>query len=381
MKIAASPTNGLSAAQGGSEAAGGLTAAAGAPTAATVRQNLSMMLLALLLAAGLALSGCSAQNQPAADAASAASASSATEVPSADPVAVKVLALKGPTAMGLVDFFSAVDAGEVTSNDFSYSIVAAPDEVTAAIAKGDADIAAVPANVAAVLYNNTQGGVKALTINTLGVLYLLEDGDSVTSVEQLRGKTIYASGKGATPEYALNYILEKNQLVPGTDVTIEWLPEHSAVVAALASNPNGVAMLPQPFVTTVQVQNANLRVALDLNQEWARIADGSALVTGATIVRSEFAKEHPEAVADFLARYQESVEFVNSDVDAAATLVGSYDIVTAEVAKAALPKCNIVFIAGPEMQAVLGGYLQVLYEQNPKTVGGTLPDDDFYYKQ
>ena len=296
---------------------------------------------------------------------------------------VNVLALKGPTAMGMVSFMDQADQGEITEETYDFQIVASPDEVSPAIAQGTADIAAVPANLASVLYQKTNGGVQVLTINTLGVLYLVENGDQVQSVSDLKGKTIYASGKGATPEYALNYILKENGLTPGEDVQIEWKSEHTECVAALAEHEDAAALLPQPFVTTAQSKNDSLRVALDLTEEWDKIqkdnGGNSSLVTGVTVVRTEFAQEHPEIVEDFMERYQESVSYVNEHIEEAAKLIGDYDIVPEEIAKKALPECNIVYIDGAEMKEKLSGYLEVLEQENPQAVGGALPADEFYY--
>ena len=296
---------------------------------------------------------------------------------------VNVLALKGPTAMGMVSLMDQADQGEITEETYDFQIVASPDEVSPAIAQGTADIAAVPANLASVLYQKTNGGVQVLTINTLGVLYLVENGDQVQSVSDLKGKTIYASGKGATPEYALNYILKENGLTPGEDVQIEWKSEHTECVAALAEHEDAAALLPQPFVTTAQSKNDSLRVALDLTEEWDKIqkdnGGNSSLVTGVTVVRTEFAQEHPEIVEDFMERYQESVSYVNEHIEEAAKLIGDYDIVPEEIAKKALPECNIVYIDGAEMKEKLSGYLEVLEQENPQAVGGALPADEFYY--
>ena len=301
----------------------------------------------------------------------------------AEPVQVRTTALKGPTAMGLVRFMSEVDAGNLADNDYSFQIVASPDEVTPLIAKGETDIAAVPANLASVLYNKTEKGVRVIAINTLGVLYICELGDSVQSVADLKGKTIYASGKGSTPEYGLQYVLEKNGLVVGEDVQIEWKSEHAECVQAIAtSSGDAVAMLPQPFVTTAQAQNDKIRVALDLTEEWDAVQTGdekSSMITGVAIVRAEFADENPAAVDAFLAHYAESVDFVNDNVAEGAELVGSYDIVPAAVAEKAIPECNIVCVTGEEMKERLSGYLDVLAEQNPQAVGGAVPGDDFYY--
>lgn len=298
-------------------------------------------------------------------------------------VDIKIMALKGPTAMGMVSFMDQAEAGEIDDNRYEFTIAAAIDEVTPKLVQGEVDIAAVPANMASVLYNNTNGGVQVLAVNTLGVLYIVESGDTITLVEDLRGKTIYASGKGATPEYALNYILSGNGIDPNSDVTIEWKSEHAECLAALMAEENAVAMLPQPFVTTAQTKSEYVRVALDLTKEWDKLQEGneapSALLTGVVVVRSEFAEENPAAVSAFLDHYKESVDYVNSNVEEAADLIEKYDIVPAAVAKKALPACNITFIEGKEMKEKLSGYLAVLMEQNEKSVGGALPGDDFYY--
>ena len=300
-----------------------------------------------------------------------------------DEAAVSVMAMKGPTAMGMVQFMDDADSGRITDRAYTFSIVASPDEVTPRLVQGEVDIAAVPANLASVLYNNTEGGVEVLAVNTLGVLYIVEKGDSIHTAEDLRGKTIYASGKGATPEYALNYILSKNGIDPSKDVKIEWKSEHAECLAALQADPEGIAMLPQPFVTTAQTKDPELRTALDLTEEWDKLqADSekpSALVTGVVVARTAFIQEEPEAVQEFLDHYETSVEYVNTNIDEAAALIGKYDIVPEAVAKKAIPSCNIVCIEGEEMKDKLSGYLSVLEEQNPKAVGGALPKEDFYY--
>ena len=339
----------------------------------------SFLRIAGIGASALSLAGCSGSpaEKPAAD------QDSAQEQPAADPVVVRTTALKGPTAMGLVKFMSDVDSGSLTDNDYEFQIVASPDEVTPLIAKGEVDIAAVPANLASVLYNKTEKGVRVIAINTLGVLYICELGDSIKSVADLKGKTIYASGKGSTPEYGLQYVLEKNGLTVGEDVQIEWKSEHAECVYALATaSGEAVAMLPQPFVTTAQTQNDMIRVALDLTEEWDNVQTGdekSSMITGVAIVRSEFADENPAAVDAFLGHYAESVDYVNDDVEAAAQLVGDYDIVPAKVAQKAIPECNIVCVTGADMKERLSGYLAVLADQNPQAVGGAVPGDDFYY--
>lgn len=298
---------------------------------------------------------------------------------------VNIAALKGPTAMGMVQMMNESESGSLADRGYAFTLAASADEITPQIVQGKLDIAAVPANLASVLYNNTNGEVQVLAINTLGVVYIVESGDTIQSVEDLRGKTIYASGKGASPEYSLNYVLSASGINPQTDVTIEWKSEHAECLAALMAAENAIAMLPQPFVTTAQTKSENIRVALDLTKEWEALQEGkenpSAMLTGVVIARSEFVQENPEAVAAFMDAYKASVEFVHTNNDEAAALVGKYGIVTEEVAKKALPACNIVFIEGDEMQDKLSGYLSVLLDQNAKAVGGKLPADDFYYKR
>lgn len=298
---------------------------------------------------------------------------------SAESVIVHVTALKGPTAMGMVDFMDKSEKGEIKDNDYQFEIVAAVDEVTPKLVQGKTDIAAVPANLASVLYNNTNAEVQVLAINTLGVIYIVESGDVISEVSDLKGRTIYASGKGATPEYALNYILAQNGIDPEKDVTIEWKSEHAECLSALMADENAIAMLPQPFVTTAQTKSEKIRVALDLTEEWDKLGADSALLTGVVVARKEFVEQNPAAVQAFLEHYEASVNYVNQNIKDAATLIEKYDIVPAPVAVKAVPSCNIVFITGEEMKQKLSGYLKVLSEQNPKAIGGALPADDFYY--
>ncbi len=292
------------------------------------------------------------------------------------PESINVLAMKGPTAMGMTQL---MDEDETKGYPYEFSITAAVDEIAPLVIQGKTDIVCVPANLASVLYNKTEGGVQVLAINTLGILYICENGSTVTSMADLKGKTIYASGKGATPEYALNYILTQNGINPETDVTIEWKSEHSECLAALTTNEGSVALLPQPFVTTAQMKTEGINVVLDITEEWDKLGNGSACLTGAVIARTEFINQYPEVVAEFMDRYAESVEFVTTNVAEGAQLVGKYDIVPAAVAEKAIPECNIVCITGAEMKEKLSGYLSVLFEQVATSVGGKLPADDFYY--
>lgn len=302
-----------------------------------------------------------------------------------EPVDVNVVGLKGPTAMGMVDFMNRIDSGEEMNHNYNFSMTAATDEVTAALAKGEVDIAAVPANLASVLYANTEGAVQVLGINTLGVLYILEHGDSITDIESLRGQTIVSAGKGGTPEMALRYVLLENGIDPDVDVTIEWKTEQSECLAYLTATEGAIAMMPEPFVTTALLANENINVKLDLTEEWDYTQEGaenpSSLITGVVVARTDFVEENEDAVKDFMIQYKASVEFVNSNIEEAATLIGNYEITTYDTAVIAIPNCNIVYIDGADMRTALEGYLSVLYDQNPAAVGGDLPTDEFYYIQ
>lgn len=299
-----------------------------------------------------------------------------------EPLIVNVAALKGPTAIGLVKLIDdpkPENSGEAAANYVcDFAIEASADAVTPKLINGELDMAAVPANLASVLYNRTKGEIVTLNINTLGVLYIVENGDTVQSVADLKGKTIYASGKGSTPEYALNYMLSSAGLAVGQDVFVEYKSEHAECVAALASESNAVAMLPQPFVTTAMMANENIRIALDINKEWES-ATGNTLVTGVLVARKAFVDEHTDIVESFLKDYEASVDYVNHNVSEAAQLVEKCGIFKADVAEKAIPYCNITFLSGNAMKDKLSAYLAVLYKQNSDAIGGKLPEDSFYY--
>ena len=329
---------------------------------------LSLSLTALLL---LSLTACSQKEETA----------PVKQVEPMERLTLRVAALKGPTAMGMVKMMHDVDEGEpFSNNDYQFTLAGSADEVTPALIKGDLDVACVPANLGSVLYNKTEGGVVCLAVNTLGVLYIVENGESIQSMEDLRGKTIVSAGKGATPEYGLRYLLSENGIDPDQDVTIDWKSEHSECVAALASGAASVAMLPQPFVTVAQGKLEGLRTALDLTAEWDTLDSGSAMITGVAVARKAFVEEHPEAVDRFLEAYAASAAWVNENPAEAGALIAEQGIVeSAAVAEKALPQCNIVCLTGQEMAEKLSGYLQVLSDAAPEAVGGALPGDDFYY--
>jgi NitT/TauT family transport system substrate-binding protein len=268
-----------------------------------------------------------------------------------------------------------------TNYDYEFTMVTAADELLGQVISGTLDIAMIPANVASVLYNKTEGGISVIDINTLGVLSVVECGDSIHSISDLKGKTIYLTGKGTTPDYVLQYLLSANGLTTD-DVTLEYKSEAAEVVSVLAADETAIGLLPQPFVTSAILQNESLRVALDLTDEWDNIQEdsGSRLVTGVTIVRNDFLEEHQDAVTDFLAEHADSASYTNENPQEAADLIEAQGIVAkAAIALKAIPDCNIVCITGEEMQAALEGYLEVLYDLEPSSVGGALPDEAFYY--
>lgn len=290
--------------------------------------------------------------------------------------AVRVGSLKGPTTMGLVKLIE----DDKSAGAYEFTLAGAADELVPLLAKGELDVALVPANLASVLYNNTQGAIEVLGINTLGVLYVLEAGDTVQSVKDLAGKTLLTTGKGTTPEYALNYVLTQNGIDPAKDLTIEFKTEAAEVAAALKEGTATLAMLPQPLVTAVLAQNPALRVALSLTDEWDKVSEDSALVTGVAVARRAFVQENPDALEAFIAAYKDSVDFVNQNPDQAGEWIAALGIVPqAELAAKAIPLSNIVYIEGDTMILKLKGYLEALYGQNPASVGGSLPGDDFYY--
>ena len=295
---------------------------------------------------------------------------------SAETTALRVAGLKGPTTMGLVNMLTADDAADLVD----FNMYGAADEVVPLLVKGDIDAAAVPANLAATLYQKTNGAVEVACVNTLGVLYIVENGETVSSVADLKGQTLVTTGKGTTPEYVLRYLLTKNGLDPDKDVKIEYYSEASEVTAQMAaSKKDAIAVLPQPYVTAAQLKDSSLRVVLDLTKEWNKVCD-TQLITGVTVVRTEYAKENPDIVANFLRDYEKSIKAAQTDVAGTAALCEETGVVAKKaIAQKALPQCNIVYRVGDEMKADVNAYLKVLYDASPAAVGGKLPDANFYY--
>lgn len=342
------------------------------------------LLLAFSLALSLAACGGSASSAASSAAVSeaASSAAASEEEEAAAPLSVteplRIAGLKGPTTMGLVNLLSMEQAG-TAAMDYDLQLYGAADEIVPLLIKGELDMAAIPANLAATLYQKTSGGIQAVAVNTLGVLYVVEQGDTVHSMADLKGRTILSTGKGTTPEYVLRYLLTANGIDPDKDVDIQYYSEATEVTAQMASTQDAIAVLPQPYVTAAGLKDDTLRVALDLTAEWDKVAD-TQLITGVTVVRKAYAEEHPDVVAAFLADYAQSVNAANTDLDGTAALCEEQGVVAkAAIAKKALPNCNIVCLTGEELKADVSGYLQVLYDADPAAVGGTLPGEDFYW--
>ena len=337
------------------------------------------MMLSLAACGGSSSSSTAASSQAASsEAASGAASSEAAAEPLSTTDPVRIAGLKGPTTMGLVNLLPMQEDGSAAL-DYDLQLYGTADEIVPLLTKGELDMAAIPANLAATLYQKTEGGIQVMAVNTLGVLYVVEKGDTIQSVADLKGRTILSTGKGTTPEYVLRYILEQNGIDPDNDVTIEFYSEATEVTAQMAVAEDAIAVLPQPYVTSASMQDDTLRVALDLTEEWDKVCD-TQLITGVTVVRTEYAQEHPDVVEAFLKDYTASVDTANNDLDGTAALCEEQGVVAkAAIAKAALPNCNIVCITGDEMKADAAGYLQVLYDADPASVGGAMPDDGFYW--
>jgi len=296
-----------------------------------------------------------------------------------EPAAVRVASMKGPTSMGMVKLMIDDEAG-ATAQDYEFTVAGAATEIVPLIAQDAIDIALVPCNLAATVYNNT-GKVQVAAVNTLGVLYILETGETIQSIEDLRGQTIYSTGKGTTPEYGLRHVLTMAGIDPDKDLTIEYKSEPAEVLAAIKSGLCTVAMLPQPFVTAAMSQVEGLRIALDLTEEWDKVNETGSMVTGVVVIRKGFLEENPEAVETFLTEYAASTEYVNANPadETVGQWIDSLDIAKAAIAAKAIPYCNIVCITGEDMMDAVSGYVAALYGQNPESVGGKLPDEAFYY--
>lgn len=335
----------------------------------------------LCLVTVLSLAACGKKAPAASDGsapAASSSAASSASVQETPTVQVNAMVLSGPTGVGAAKMM-ADNAALGEDAPYSFLVAAGNDEVTPALISGEADIACVATNLAGTLYNK-DAGVQVLAVNTLGVLYILERGDSVTGAASLAGKTIYATGQGANPEYILNYVLTQNGLDPAKDVDIQWMTPQE-VTAKMLESSDGVCMLPVPAATALLLKDSGVRQALDLTAEWDAVADQS-LVMGCVVARKQFIEAYPEAVEAFLAEYEQSVSYMKdpANLDDAAELVAQFGITpNAAVAKAAIGPCNLTYLTGDAMRDAIQGYFEILFQANPASIGGSMPDDEFYY--
>lgn len=292
--------------------------------------------------------------------------------------------LKGPTGLGAAKLMEDDGMNRLSGkNQYGFLPCAEPTEAVALLTKGEADIAALPTNLASTLYHKLDGGIQLLALNTYGVLYILENGDSVHSMTDLEGRTVHAYGQGANPEFVLNYLLERSG-VDLESVDVQWHSSTDEVSALMASGEADVCMLPVPAATAVLMQNEDVREALDLTQEWENAGGDGVLTMGCVVVRTEFAREHPEAVETFLEEYKASIDYMTdpANLDHAARLAETYGIVPkAAVAEKAIPAANLCFVTGDDMMDGIQGYYQVLYQADPASIGGSIPDGAFYYSR
>ncbi len=351
-----------------------------------MKKALSVLMAFAVTAA--ALSGCAKGGAESTQVTSASEKESPSETAketseaqkTADSYTLKIGSLKGPTSMGLVKLMDQSEKGNAKGS-YDFTMVTAADELLGKIVSKELDVALVPANMASIIYNKTNHEVTVLDINTLGVLYGVSADDSIKTAADLKGKTVYLTGKGTTPDFALQHVLKASGLT-ADDVTLEYKSEAAEVVSILKEKPDAVGLLPQPFVTAAMAQNEALKMVLDLTKEWDATAgeNGGSLVTGVTICRNDVIKDHGEAIATFMAEHKESAEFANANVAETAALVAAAGIIEkAPVAEKAIPYCSITYVDGDQMKSLLSGYLKVLFDMEPSSVGGTLPSDDFYY--
>ena len=338
-----------------------------------ITKKLTAFALALLFT--LSAAGCGTSQSVTSGSKASASAVSTAETP------ISVVALKGPTGLSMAKLMDDSESKK-TDGTYNISLVSSPDEIVSEVTGGKVDVAAAPTNLAATLYNKTNGKVQIAAVTTLGVLYVLTNGENISGIKDLKGKTVYLTGKGATPEYAFDYILEQNGLTVGKDVKTVYETEHAGLAAKMISGSVKIAVLPEPFATQVLMKNKNVKRALNITGEWNKTAGGkSVLSMGCLIVNRKFAQDNKDAFGRFLGEYKASAEYANSNADRTAKLSAKYGIMPEAVAKKAIPNCGIVYMDGNEMKGKIPEFLKVLYMANPKSVGGKLPDDNFYYQK
>lgn len=326
--------------------------------------RLLTLILSLVLILPFALSACSGNKQD------------------GEPGKANIAVLNGTTGFGIAKLMSDAKDGKT---DMEYTITVETDAsiIQSALINGDVDIAALPTNAAAALYNKTKGGVKIVAVNTLGVLYLMTNGVEIDSIEDLKGKTVYAPAQN--PAFIFEAICRANGLEPGKDITIDTgYAQPADLRAALVSGQVGIAVLPEPMVTIAKSANQNLAVSLDLTAEWEKVYGENSLMQGCIVVRTEWAEAHPDELAQFLKDYEASVNFTVSSPKEASELIVENGIFAgkAPVAENAIPKCNIVYMDSDDnIEECLNKFFSALYAVNPKAVGGKIPDSGIYYKK
>ncbi len=292
-------------------------------------------------------------------------------------VDMSVAYMTGPTGIGMAKLNADSDA-KLTANNYTFTVAAAATDITGKFLKGEINIASVPTNVAATLYNKSEGKVRMLAVNTNGVLSILEKGDTIKSIDDLKGKTIYSTGQGQNPEYILNYILTENGINPKTDLTINFVSSDD-LKAKLISGEAEIAMAPEPLATAVMVQNQELNRVLSINDEWSKVSD-TTLMMGCVIALDSYVEANPVAVEKFLEEYEASIKFATTNIDEAATYCETYGIAPkAAIAKKSIPICNLCYVTGNDMKTNVNGYFNVLFNADPTSIGGKLPADDLYY--
>lgn len=340
-----------------------------------MNKKIPALTAALALTLGL-LAGCAPKAQPT-TAPTTEPTVAPTATPSAERTHVELAMLKGPTGMGAAKLIADAAAGE-TLNDYTITLAAAPDELTGKLISGELDICALPTNVAATLYNKTKGGIRLLALNTLGVLHILENGATVDSLDDLKGQTVYATGMGANPEFVFDYLLAQAGLDPDADLTIQWKTAEE-VQAAMISGEAKLAMLPVPAATAVLMQNRDVRDALDLTRVWTDLGGAGTFTMGCVVVNTAFAQENPEAVRAFLEEYAASIQYISDEPDDAAQLMVDAGIIPKlPIAKAAIPQANLTFVSGEDMLDIQA-YYEILFQADPASIGGAIPDDAFFY--
>lgn len=346
-------------------------------------KNLSI--LVLIIALSLSIVACTQEKDTSTNEAVAAdevkeeTTAEETEI-TPEEISLNVAGLKGPTSMGMIQLIDGYKANEYAT--FNYQIASDPKKLVGQLVQGKLDIAAVPTNLASIIYNKTKGNYKLVNINTLNVIYVLTNGEEINSIDDLKGKTIHVSGKGATPDFVTRYILEKNDLKVGTDVELDFSMEHATLAKALTAGEVSIAVLPQPFVTTVTMRNEKVEIALDMLEEWQKVSDESVLAMGGLIVKKDVIENHQELLNEFLVAYEASVTYVNNNPKEASELIAKHGILPkAKIAELAIPKSSIVYKDAVEIKDAMDNYYKILFEFDPKSIGGKLPDEEMYYER